>query len=209
MLGGPTSNLHRRPVSYRRPAASSRCWRRASLISTAAITEAVNALAIARGRQLGLATAKPTIVAEWVASTAAPTSVHRGLAPSADDGGLEQVSQAEHAGECDRAGVDLLVRQGARQQSWRQHEHRAVGDAQAGQRAHRIAYSVAKRCCSRGAFEQQRVDERLRQVAAQLALGDVELLGEEAGRAAGGAVALEPAGGGHRVALLGVGERRR
>ena len=35
--------------------------------------------------------------------------------------------------------------------------------------------------------------ERLREVAAQLALADVVFLGEQAGRAAGGAVALEPA----------------
>jgi hypothetical protein len=38
-----------------------------------------------------------------------------------------------------------------------------------------------------GGFEQQRVDERLGQVAAQLALGEVELFGEESERSAGGA----------------------
>src|SRR4051794_27304034 len=41
-----------------------------------------------------------------------------------------------------------------------------------------------------GALEQERVDEGLRQVSAQLALLHVELLREEGGRPAGGAVAL-------------------
>ena len=58
------------------------------------------------------------------------------------------------------------------------------------------------------ALEQQGVDECLGQVAPELALGDVELLGEEAGRAACGAAALEPARGGHVVALLRPGERQ-
>jgi hypothetical protein len=57
-----------------------------------------------------------------------------------------------------------------------------------------------------GGFEQQRVDERLGQVAAQLALGYVELFGEESGRSAGGAGSLKPTCGGDQIALLVVGE---
>ena len=51
-------------------------------------------------------------------------------------------------------------------------------------------------------LEEQRVDERLRQVAAQLALHDVVLLGEQAGRAERAPVALEPAQRPGHVALL-------
>jgi hypothetical protein len=50
------------------------------------------------------------------------------------------------------------------------------------------------------------VNEGLGEVAAELALADIELLGEEAGGAAGSAVALEPGEGAGQVALLGVGE---
>ena len=50
------------------------------------------------------------------------------------------------------------------------------------------------------------MDEGLGEVAAQLALGDVEFFGEQAGWAAGGAVAFKPAGGGDVLALLVVGE---
>jgi hypothetical protein len=56
------------------------------------------------------------------------------------------------------------------------------------------------------ALQQVGVHECLREVPPQLALGDVELLREEAGGAAGGAVALEPAGGIEHIALLQVGE---
>jgi hypothetical protein len=45
-----------------------------------------------------------------------------------------------------------------------------------------------------GALEQQRVDERLRQVSPQLTLGDVELLGEQAGGPAGRPVAARRTG---------------
>ena len=58
-----------------------------------------------------------------------------------------------------------------------------------------------------GALEEQGVYEGLRQVASQLTLCDVVLLGEEAWWAAGGAVALEPARGLDVAALLAVGER--
>src|SRR3954452_6272480 len=49
--------------------------------------------------------------------------------------------------------------------------------------------------------------EGLRKVAAELALAHVDLLREQAGRAAGRAVALEVAGSGHAVARLQVRER--
>jgi hypothetical protein len=51
-------------------------------------------------------------------------------------------------------------------------------------------------------LEKQRVDEGLRYVAAQLPLRDVEFLGQQGGRPAGGAVALEPAGCLSYAALL-------
>jgi hypothetical protein len=51
------------------------------------------------------------------------------------------------------------------------------------------------------------VDEGLGQVAAELALGNVEFFGEQAGWSAGGAVAFQPACGGDCVASLVVGER--
>ena len=60
-----------------------------------------------------------------------------------------------------------------------------------------------------GRLEEQGVHERLRGVAAQLPLVDVVLLGEQAGRPAGGPVALEPA---HRLdlrALLVRGQRHQ
>src|SRR5690349_4320688 len=53
-----------------------------------------------------------------------------------------------------------------------------------------------------GRLEEQCVDERLRQVSSELALLDVELLGQEARRPAGGAIALEPAHRFDQVALL-------
>jgi hypothetical protein len=53
-----------------------------------------------------------------------------------------------------------------------------------------------------GAFEEQGVDERLREVASHLALGHVVLFREQPGRAAGGAVAFEPAQCRGKVALL-------
>ena len=53
-----------------------------------------------------------------------------------------------------------------------------------------------------GAFEEQRVHERLGEVAAQLALADVELFGEQAGRSACGAVSFKPARGCSVIALL-------
>ena len=53
------------------------------------------------------------------------------------------------------------------------------------------------------------MDERLREVAAQLALVDVELLGEQARWTAGGAVALKPARRADVIALLGVGQRHQ
>src|SRR5680860_56786 len=46
------------------------------------------------------------------------------------------------------------------------------------------------------------MDECLGEVAAELALADVELLGEESGGSAGRTTALEPARRAHRVALL-------
>ena len=55
--------------------------------------------------------------------------------------------------------------------------------------------------------EQQGVHEGLRQVAAQLSLADVELLGAQAWSAACCAVALEPASGCDVLALLCAGER--
>src|SRR4051794_5290272 len=58
-----------------------------------------------------------------------------------------------------------------------------------------------------GRLEQQGVDERLRHVAARLPLGDVVFLGEQAGRAARGPVALEPAGRFGLPALLMQGQR--
>src|SRR3954468_2406433 len=58
-----------------------------------------------------------------------------------------------------------------------------------------------------GRLEQQGVDERLRHVAARLPLGDVVFLGEQAGRAARGPVALEPAGRFNLPALLMQGQR--
>jgi hypothetical protein len=58
-----------------------------------------------------------------------------------------------------------------------------------------------------GAFDEQRVCERLRQVAAELALRYVEFLREQAGRAAGSTVSLEPAGRLPRTALLFERER--
>ena len=61
----------------------------------------------------------------------------------------------------------------------------------------------------RGRLEQQGVDERLGEVAAQLALADVVLLGEEAGWPAGGPVALEPADGLGGPALLVRGQRHQ
>src|SRR5579884_2232005 len=57
------------------------------------------------------------------------------------------------------------------------------------------------------ALEQECVHERLRQVAAELALGDVELLRKQPRRAAGGAVALEPACGRDGVAAPAEGQR--
>src|SRR5438309_2107761 len=51
------------------------------------------------------------------------------------------------------------------------------------------------------------MDERLRQVPAQLALLDVQLLGEEPRRPAGRAAAVEPAARLDEIALLQVGER--
>jgi hypothetical protein len=59
-----------------------------------------------------------------------------------------------------------------------------------------------------GAFQEERVDECLGQVAAQLSLGDVVFFREEAGRATCGSVALEPAGCGEYVSLLRERERR-
>ena len=53
-----------------------------------------------------------------------------------------------------------------------------------------------------GRLQQQGVDERLGQVAAQLALLDVVLLGVDPGGTAGGPVAFEPAGRADRVARL-------
>ncbi len=60
-----------------------------------------------------------------------------------------------------------------------------------------------------GALEQQRMDERLREVSSQLALHRVVFLGEQPGRAACRARALEPARCGHVVALLAVRERHQ
>ena len=57
-----------------------------------------------------------------------------------------------------------------------------------------------------GGFEHQRVDEGLRQVAPELSLVDVVLLGEERRGAAGSPVALEVADRGELVALLVAGE---
>src|SRR3989442_3436158 len=62
-------------------------------------------------------------------------------------------------------------------------------------------------CEAGGALEHEGVDECLGKVAAQLALRDVELLGEQAGRAACGAVAFEPPYGLQLIALLVLGER--
>ena len=56
-------------------------------------------------------------------------------------------------------------------------------------------------------LDQERVDEGLRQVAAQLALDDVELLGEQARRSERTPVALEPADRAIGVTLL-VGSQR-
>ncbi len=58
-------------------------------------------------------------------------------------------------------------------------------------------------------LEQQGMYESLRQVAAQLTLPNVEFLGEQAGRTARGAVALEPADGCQIVALLVVRQRHQ
>src|SRR4051794_3385259 len=51
-------------------------------------------------------------------------------------------------------------------------------------------------------LDEERVDEGLRQVAAQLALDDVELLGEQPGRSEGATGPLEPPDGAVGVALL-------
>src|SRR5579875_528545 len=58
-----------------------------------------------------------------------------------------------------------------------------------------------------GAFQQQGVHEGLRQVAAQLPLGGVVFPAERPGRAACGAIALEPPQGPRLAALLVLGER--
>src|SRR3954468_17613587 len=91
--------------------------------------------------------------------------------------------------------------------------HGPPGDAPpAGRLARRAAASMTPRWPLlrrqlHRALEQQGVDEGLGEVAAELALADVELLGEQAGGAAGGAVALEPGEGEGHIALLSVGER--
>jgi hypothetical protein len=51
------------------------------------------------------------------------------------------------------------------------------------------------------------MNERLREVAAQLTLGDIELLGDQARRPACRTVALEPVPGSHLVTLLIPGQR--
>ena len=58
-----------------------------------------------------------------------------------------------------------------------------------------------------GAFEEHGVYEGLGEVAAELALADVEFFGEQRGGSAGSAGSFEPACGGEVVVLLGVGER--
>src|SRR5438876_1140594 len=58
-----------------------------------------------------------------------------------------------------------------------------------------------------GALQQQGMDEGLREVAAQLALVDVELLGEKRRRAARGPVAFEVGDGGHVPSQLVGGQR--
>src|SRR3954466_636468 len=59
------------------------------------------------------------------------------------------------------------------------------------------------------ALEQQSVNERLRQIATQLALRDVELLGEDARRSTGRPVALEPPRSRNVVSLLRIRERQQ
>src|SRR4051812_44390157 len=56
------------------------------------------------------------------------------------------------------------------------------------------------------ALEQEGVHKALREIAAELALVNVEFLGVEAGWAAGGAVPFKPPGGADVVAVSGVGE---
>lgn len=57
-----------------------------------------------------------------------------------------------------------------------------------------------------GSLQQQGVHERLREVAAQLPLGDVELLGIQAGRAAGAAAPFKPSIRVDHAALLVFGQ---
>src|SRR5689334_22928248 len=58
-------------------------------------------------------------------------------------------------------------------------------------------------------LEEQGVDERLWQVAAQLPLPDVEFLGEQSGRSTGRAVAFEPPYRLDVIALLVIGQRHQ
>ena len=110
--------------------------------------------------------------------------------PSVDQHRLSQLARAEHPGDHQRPTIERRPCQPLQDRGRRQQQPGAVD------RPREAAVGVSR---SRGlgdrAVQQQRVDERLGQVAAQLALGDVELLGEQPRRAAGGAVALEPARG--------------
>ena len=83
----------------------------------------------------------------------------------------------------------------------------ATGTGVLSGRGRRSRWSHARLGGALGGLEQQGVDERLGEVAAQLALDDVVLLGEQAGLSQGAAVALEPAHRAGDVALVEGGQR--